>query len=134
MLILKLATRNLFRQMGRNALSMVSIVMGVFVIVAGRGFAMGLDENVYRAQINDAGHTIIVPADYPKFGIDHPIDELYTLSESDRSWLDENTQIWTERVVSSPRLIKGLDSSRVRMVAYDPVTDAKVFPLSLIHI
>lgn len=128
MLILKLATRNLFRQMGRNALSMVSIVMGVFVIVAGRGFAMGLDENVYRAQINDAGHTIIVPADYPKFGIDHPIDELYTLSESDRSWLDENTQVWTERVVSSPRLIKGLDSSRVRMVAYDPVTDAKVFP------
>lgn len=128
MLILKLATRNLFRQLGRNALSMVSIVMGVFVIVAGRGFAMGLDENVYRAQINDAGHTIIVPADYPKFGIDHPIDELFTLSESDRSWLDENTQVWTERVVSSPRLIKGLDSSRVRMVAYDPVRDPVVFP------
>jgi putative ABC transport system permease protein len=128
MLILKLATRNLFRQMGRNALSMVSIVMGVFVIVAGRGFALGLDENVYRAQINDAAHTILVPADYPKFGIDHPIDALYTLSESDRSWLDEQTQVWTERVLASPRLIKGLDSSRVRMVAYDPVTDPVVFP------
>lgn len=128
MLIFKLATRNLFRQLGRNALSMVSIVMGVFVIVAGRGFALGLDENVYRAQINDAGHVIVVAADYPKFGIDHPIDELYTLSESERTWLDENTDVWTERVVSSPRLIKGLDSTRVRMVAYDAVTDPVVFP------
>lgn len=48
MLILKLATRNLFRQLGRNALSMVSIIMGVLVIIAGRGMANGLDENVYR--------------------------------------------------------------------------------------
>lgn len=128
MLILKLATRNLFRQLGRNGLSMVSIIMGVFVIVAGRGFAMGLDENVYRAQINDSGHAIVVPADYPKFGIDHPIDALYTLSESDRAWLDDNTEVWTERVVSSPRLIKGLDSTRVRMVAYDAATDPVVFP------
>jgi putative ABC transport system permease protein len=128
MLILKLATRNLFRQVGRNALSMVSIVMGVFVIVAGSGFAKGLDENVYRAQINDAGHTIVVPADYPKFGIDHPIDALYTLRDTDRAWLDNHSEVWTERVVSSPRLIKGLDSTRVRMVGYDPVTDPLVFP------
>ncbi len=128
MLILKLATRNLFRQMGRNALSMVSIVMGVFVIVAGRGFALGLDENVYRAQINDNGHTVVVPADYPKFGIDHPIDQLYTLDEAGRSWLDDNSEVWTERVVSSPRIIKGLDSTRVRMVAYDPKSDPVVFP------
>ena len=61
MLILKLATRNLFRQLGRNALSMVSIIMGVLVIIAGRGMANGLDENVYRAQIHDAGHVVVVP-------------------------------------------------------------------------
>jgi len=128
MLILKLATRNLFRQLGRNALSMVSIIMGVLVIIAGRGMANGLDENVYRAQIHDAGHVVVVPPDYPKFGIDHPIDTLYTLSDADRSWLDANTTEWTERIVAAPRIIKGLDSTRVRLVGYDPESDAAVFP------
>ena len=80
MLILRLATRNLFRQAKRNILSMVSIIMGVFIIVLGTGFAMGLNENVIRGYIDTvSGHVLVVPADYPTSGFRHPVSNAYTV-------------------------------------------------------
>lgn len=127
MYLLKMASRNLFRQVGRNGLSMVSIVMGVFVMIAGAGFANGLDENAIRGFIDQHGHVEVVPPDYPDAGVEHPIDELYTVDADTRTWLDQNTEAWNERVVLSPRLIKGRDAVRVRMLGIGP-DDAAFFP------
>ena len=128
MMLLRLATRNLFRQFGRNALSMVSIVMGVFIMIIGAGFANGLDENAIRGQIDQAGHVEIVPTDYPKSGVDHPIDHLYALSPDAEDWLHTHTEAWAPRVVMAPRLIKGRDALRVRFIGYDTERDSTVFP------
>lgn len=127
MFLLRLATRNLFRQMRRNILSMVSIVMGVFVMIIGAGFANGLDENAIRGQIDQAGHVEVVPAEYPASGIDHPIDKLYGLDAEEEAWLAANTEAWTSRVLLAPRLIKGRDALRVRMVGYDSAADEQLF-------
>lgn len=127
MILLRMATRNLFRQLGRNALSMVSIVMGTFVMILGAGFANGLDENAIRGQIEQAGHVEVVPAEYPTAGIDHPLDELYGLTPEEQAWLEEHTEAWTSRVLLAPRLVKGRDDLRVRMVGYDAVTDEQLF-------
>ena len=114
MLLLRMATRNLFRQVGRNILSMISIVLGVFVMVTGAGFANGLDENAIRGFIDESGHVEVVPADYPITGLNHPIDALFQIDEDDRAWLDEHTEAWTSRVILSPNLVKGRDAVRVR--------------------
>ena len=52
MYIFRLAARNLFRQLRRSALSTVSIVAGVAVLILGRGFVSGLKENIIRADID----------------------------------------------------------------------------------
>ncbi|MFK7929027.1 MAG: ABC transporter permease [Myxococcota bacterium] len=129
MFLFRLAVRNLFRQLSRNAVSMVSIVLGVFIIVLGRGFTAGMAENMKRAQIDSvSGHVTAVPPEYPDAGLRHPIDQAYALDAQDRSFLAENTTAWTGRVIAAPRLIFQQDAMRVRMIAYDPATDGSVFP------
>ncbi len=128
MLVLRIATRNLFRQFGRNALSMVSIVMGVFVIVAGRGFQNGLNENMVRAQIDSgSGHAMAVPIDYPTTGFRMPVSDAFALSPQQRTWLDENTTAWTPRIIAAPRAIHDRDSMSVRLIGAAD-TDVRVFP------
>ncbi len=117
MLILRLATRNLFRQAKRNVLSMMSIIMGVFIIVLGTGFALGLNENAVRGQIdNVSGHVLVVPKDYPTSGFRHPVSNAYELNTDSKKWLDENTTAWASRIIATPRAIKGSESMRVRMI------------------
>lgn len=128
MLVFRIATRNLFRQARRNALSMVSIILGVFVIVAGRGFQGGFDENLIRAQIDTgSGHVMAVPADYPTTGFRHPVAGAYGLTDADRAWLDTHTDAWTPRIIAAPRAINGLDAMQVRVHGVAD-TDAAVFP------
>lgn len=127
-LILRMATRNLFRQVSRNALSMVSIILGVVVIIVGRGFQEGLNENMIRASIDaSTGHVIAVPEGYPETGFRQPVDGAYDLEAEDRAWLDANTTAWTPRLIATPRAIVGRDSLRVRMIGVSE-TDATVFP------
>ncbi|MFT4623693.1 MAG: ABC-type lipoprotein release transport system permease subunit [Myxococcota bacterium] len=128
MLVFRIATRNLFRQFRRNVLSMVSIIMGVFVIVAGRGFQNGLNENMIRAQIDSgSGHVMAVPADYPTKGFRQPVADAFPLPDATRTWLDEHTTAWTPRIVAAPRAIKGLDSMKVRLYGVAS-SDETVFP------
>ena len=127
MLILRLASRNLFRQVRRNALSMVSIIMGVFVIVMGTGFARGINENVIRGQIDSAsGHVSAVPKDYPTAGFRHPVEDAFALPSEAATWLDENTTAWTPRILAAPRAIHKRDAMRVRLIGAGP-RDAEVF-------
>lgn len=128
MLILRMATRNLWRQVGRNSLSMVSIIMGVCVMVLGRGMAGGFDENAIRAQIDSAsGHVIAVPAEFPESGMRFPVENAYPVTPENRSWLDDNSTAWTPRLMATPRAIAGRESMRVRMVGVSE-TDTSVFP------
>ncbi len=127
--LLKLAGRNVTRQISRTTLSMVSIIAGVAVIIASRGLIRGLNENIVRAQIDAvSGHLVATPADYPTAGVQHPIDHLLELSPPATEWLNKNTVTWTRRVMFSPKAIKGRDAVRLRAFGYDPVTDEAVFP------
>ena len=129
MMLLRLGLRNVFRQWRRNLLSIVSIIAGVFVLILGRGFVHGLNENIIRAQIDSlSGHVMAVPSDYPTFGIQNPVDHLLTLDDATRAWLDDNTQAWTTRVLFVPRAIKGRDAMRIRVIGFDPARDEAVFP------
>ena len=135
MMLVRLGLRNVLRQWRRNLLSIVSIVAGVFVIITGRGFVHGLSENILRAQIDSvSGHVMAVPADYPTFGIQNPVDHLLTLDDATRAWLDDNAQAWTTRVLFVPRAIKGRDAMRIRVIGFDPARDEAVFPRDFWHI
>ncbi len=128
MLLLRMATRNLFRQARRNALSMVSIIMGVFIIVIGTGFARGFNENAVRGQIESvSGHVLTVPADYPTAGFRHPVDGAFRVPADTRAWLDESTTAWTPRIIATPRAIHKRESMRVRLIGVGP-NDEAVFP------
>lgn len=128
-MLLRLALRNLLRQWRRSALSLVSVVAGVAVIVLGRSFVLGFTENIVRAQVDTvSGHVQAVPADYPTVAGQHPLDALLRLTADDAAWLDAHTAGWTRRVLFTPRLIKGRDAVRARATGFDPATDASVFP------
>ena len=62
MFLFRIALRNVLRQYGRTSLSMISIVVGVALIIMGRGFVGGGRENIIRAQ-NDKvrGHVLALP-------------------------------------------------------------------------
>ena len=129
MFFVKLAFRNVFRQYGRTTLSMVSIVFGVAVIILGRGFVSGTNENMIRAQIDSAsGHVLVRPKDYPTVGVQHPIDELIELDTPAADWLDANAMAWTRRTIFVARAVRGQESLRVRVFGFDPATDSAVFP------
>lgn len=129
MYLLRLALRNLLRQFRRNVLSLVSIVVGVFLLIIGSGFVSGLTENMLRAQIDSlSGHVVAVPPEYPTAGLRHPVDELFETTPEATSWLDAESQSWTRRIYLAPRAVNGRDAIRVRLIGYDPKTDATVFP------
>lgn len=125
----RMALRNIFRSYGRTTLSMLSIVFGVAIIILGRGFIRGTKENIVRAQVDTfSGHVMAVPGDYPKRGLQNPVDHLLELDDADRKWLDENSQAWTERLIFVPRAVRGPDAIRLRAFGFDPSTDESVFP------
>jgi putative ABC transport system permease protein len=134
-MLFRLGLRNVLRQWRRNLLSIVSIIAGVFVLILGRGFVHGLNENILRAQIDSlSGHVMAVPADYPTFGIQNPVDHLLTLDDATRAWLDDNAQAWTTRVLFVPRAIKGRDAMRIRVTGFDAQRDDAVFPRDSWHV
>lgn len=129
MFTLHLAIRNLLRQFRRSAFSTVSIVAGVAVIILGRGFTGGFEENIIRASIDTfTSHLMALPADYPQRGLQHPVDHLLTLPPEAEAWLGTRAKAWTRRTLFVPRAVHGADAMRIRAIAFDPATDEAVFP------
>ena len=127
--MIKLALRNVLRQKKRSALSTISIICGVAVIIFSRGFVGGIKENIVRAQVDSmSGHVMARQVDYPTAGINHPVDVVVELDEATEQWLDDETVAWTERVIFSPRVVIGQDSMRARGIGFDPDRDEDVFP------
>ncbi len=129
MSIWRLGARNLLRNRRRTLLSMGAVIAAVALLILGQGFIGGMDENIIRAQVDSlSGHVLVRPAGYPTQGLDHPVDELFVLSEEDAAWLDDNTVGWTRRVLFAPRVVRGPDALRARAFGYDPDSDPTVFP------
>ena len=129
MFLVRLAFRNLTRQLRRNLLSMGAVIAGVWVMIIGSAFIQGVRENIIRAQVDTvSGHILARPADYPTTGLSHPVDELLTLPPEAETWLDEHATAWTTRTLFTPRVVAGVDSIRSRAFAIDPERDPAVFP------
>jgi putative ABC transport system permease protein len=129
MLLLRLGLRNLVRHRLRTLLSMAAVIAGVWVLIMGKAFLRGMNENVIRGQEDTySGHVLLRPASYPTEAMAHPVDELFVVSPELRSWLDQNATAWTARTLFTPSLVSGTDRLRVRAFGFDPATDADVFP------
>ncbi len=127
-LYLPLAFKNLSRSKRRTALTSISIVAGVAVLVLGQGFVSGIEENiVVAAESGWVGDVLARPAGYPKVGAYYPLDHLLTVTPEAKQLLDRDAVAWTERTLFSPSAVAGAESLRVRAIGYDPKTDPLVF-------
>lgn len=128
----KMALRNLFRQVRRTVLTMSAIIAGIGVLILGDGFIAGLKENIIVSAIEGTtSHFTVRPAKYPTEGMQHPVDELLTLTPAARTFLNEKAEAWTGRTYFMPTAVAGVQNMRVRAIGYDPKTDPTVFPRRL---
>lgn len=128
-LLLRLGLRNLVRHRLRTLLSMAAVIAGVWVLIMGKAFLRGMNENVIRGQEDTfSGHVLLRPTDYPTEAMAHPVDELLVVSDELARWLDEHAKAWTSRTLFTPSLVVGSDRLRVRAFGFDPATDEAVFP------
>lgn len=128
-LLLRLGLRNLVRHRLRTLLSMAAVIAGVWVLIMGKAFLRGMNENVIRGQEDTySAHVLIRPAGYPAEAMAHPVDALLTVTPELSSWLDSHATAWTARTLFTPSLVAGSDRLRVRAFGFDPATDEAVFP------
>lgn len=128
-MLTRLAWLNLLRSPRRTALSLVSVVVGVAVIIVGQGLIAGFEENAIRAQVDQmGGHVTIRARDYPTEGLAHPVDSLAPVPLELGRWLDANSQAWTSRTLLVGRAVHGADALQVRVFGIDPARDPAVFP------
>lgn len=128
-LLFRLAWRNLSRHKLRSALTAVSIVAGVGVLVLGEALVGGIGENFLgAAEETHLGHLVVRPADYPTRGASLPLEKLVQLTPAARALLDGEAVAWTGRVLFAPVVVHGADSIRARAIGLEPGTDEKVFP------
>lgn len=125
----QLAARNVARNVRRTLLSMGSVIAGVAVIVLGRSFIGGIEENIIRSQVDAlSGHLEVLPVEYPTVGITHPVDELFQIDSALRQAVEAQHGVLTTRLLFAPRAIHKGDAIRIRAIGFDPATDAAVFP------
>jgi putative ABC transport system permease protein len=128
-LTLRLGIRNLLRNRSRTLLSMAAVIAGIWVLVMGRAFVRGMNENIIRAQEDTfSAHVLIRPEGYPTDVMAHPVDELLVVSPELSAFLDREAVAWTARTLFTPSLVRGGDRLRVRAFGFDPETDAATFP------
>ncbi len=125
---LKLAARNLTRNLLRTIIAIAAIAAVVMIVVFGRGLMQGFNESTFNLYIdNQMGHLRLTEAEYPQR---EPLLSLdYTVQDTDRIALDEMIdKLGQEPEVKKvlPRLRFGAMASRddelIRMlgVGYDP--------------
>ena len=127
--LLGLAVRNLLRNLRRTAISSVSVIAGVLVLIVGQGFVDGLDENVIRAQ-EDAlsGELQLKPDGYPDDGLTLPLEDAKPIDEALTAALSGPDVVdWAPRIFAFGRLVSGPDSVRARILGYDTERDQRVF-------
>jgi ABC-type lipoprotein release transport system permease subunit len=127
-LLLRLALKNLTRNRRRTALTMISIIAGIGILIVGEAFISGTEENIFvSAEDGVVGHVMARPEGYPSQGLNAPLDRLLTVTPAARALLDAQTVAWTGRVLFAPTAVHGAESLRVRAFGYEPGRDEKVF-------
>lgn len=127
--LFKVALRNVLRQKFRTALSALVVLSGVWVLIMGQGFIGGLRENIIKASVDTmAGHVSLRPVDYPTNTMEHPIDHLFAVTPEMVAHLDSIAMAWTTRIYANADAISYPNSLRVKLIGFDPVKDALVFP------
>ncbi|MCK6502729.1 FtsX-like permease family protein [Myxococcota bacterium] len=129
-LILRLAFRNLFRNLRRTVITSGAIVAGVAVLIGGMGLVDGLDENVLRANEQAmTGHVLLRPDGYPTDGRSLPLEQAVPLPAELVSRLDSDPRIqsWTPRTWFQGRAVSGVDGMTVRAFTYDDAREAATF-------
>ncbi len=117
MILLRLAFKNLFRNKVRNILSTAAIVVGIFYLVMGQAFIGGIEEGiVVAAEDGLTGHLHVRPAGYPKFGLNHPVDELLELPADALALLDERAEATVPRTIFVATASTAGDALRVRCI------------------
>lgn len=126
-MILRLAARNLTRNLRRTALSTTAVVAGVAVLIVGQGAIGGFEEIIVHGQVDAlSGHVAIRPPDWPTTPLQLPLE----------GWFDPAPALAaagpygaaTARTEFNPMLVHAADALRVRAIGFDPATDAAVFP------
>jgi ABC-type lipoprotein release transport system permease subunit len=124
----QMALRNLARNLGRTAITSITIVFGVALPILGWGMIDGIDENMLRASRQvTVGDVLLRPDAYPLDGIDFPLSDAAVPSPALAAKLDA-AGTWTSRAVFPARLVKGAESTRANGYAYDAAHDPEVFP------
>ncbi len=127
-LIARLALKNLTRNRRRTALTMISIIAGIGIMIVGQAFIAGTEENIFvSAEEGVVGHVLARPEGYPSQGLNAPLDRLLTIGPEARALLDAQTVAWTGRVQFAPTAVHGAESVRVRAFGYEPDRDPRVF-------
>jgi putative ABC transport system permease protein len=127
-LLVRLALKNLTRNRRRTALTMISIIAGIGIMIVGQAFISGTEENIFvSAEDGVVGHVLARPEGYPSQGLNAPLDRLLTITPAARALLDAETVAWTGRVLFAPTAVHGAESVRVRAFGYEPGRDEKVF-------
>ena len=94
----------------------------------GEGFIGGVEANIVVSAIDGTtGHVTARPREYPTEVMQHPIDELLTLTPEAKKFLDERVTAWAPRIYMIPTATHESENLRVRAIGYDPERDPTVF-------
>lgn len=132
-MILRLALRNLTRNVRRTALSMTAIIAGVAVLIMGQGLIGGLEENIIHGQVDTlSAHVTVRPIDWPTTPMQLPLDGWFEPGAVASAMRPLGAV--TARVEFNPTVVHGPDALRVRAFGLDFAADEAVFPRTQWHV
>ena len=133
MFLLKLALRNLFRHTRRSILTMVSVIVGIFGLIASSGLVNGIEQSYIRIEIEtESAHLRVMHKDYLKEEENLPLDmNLPKRDEVKQAILQKWPQaIPTERIIFSVQIGDGTDALQARGVGIDAQKLEELFRFS----
>lgn len=124
--LVRLAFKNLRRNLRRTLISSVAVVSGVALMIVGTGLIGGLDEGYIRAQIDSqSGHVSLYGPGLEPGGQTNPVSELQPVPASIAEALQGATV--AQRIKFDARVIVGADAVRGIGIGYQAEADPKVF-------
>lgn len=124
--LVRLAFKNLRRNLRRTLISSVAVVSGVALMIVGTGLIGGLDEGYIRAQVDSqSGHVSVYGPGLEPGGLTHPVADLEPVSERLGQVLKD--ELVARRLKFDARVIVGSDAVRGIGIGYESPGDQKVF-------
>lgn len=120
MMLVKLAFRNLFRNVKRSILSVMTIIVGVMGLIMAYGMVRGVEDTFIRVDIDtDFGHLRVMHKDYTKEEENMPLDiqvqkPKQVVQALQKKW---PTATVFQRIVFATDLSDGVNTLRCRGVA-----------------